>query len=371
MKKKYKEYLILIFVITLICSFGCGKTPETNQKDNDVTPVTVRKIENMDVVYHLQQVGSLEAKESVVLKAEVEMSAGERVTGILFEEGDRVETGQLLVKLDDAKVRTTMDQLKARLRQLELQSANSERTLKRKQPLVKEDLISQQEFDDLKTKFEIEKNAIKEIIAELAHNQELLEDTEVRAPFPGVTSERLVSVGDFLQMGEPIVGVVQLNPLEISFRMDEKYKTRLYLNQPVIVKVAAYPDHKFSGEVFFISPDIDTSTRTFLVKGLIANEESLLNPGMFAEVSIVTETHNNALVVPWESVVQLEDEVYLYVVNNSIVKKIPIELGLIFEGTAEVLGDLNPGQFVVTEGKYALQDGSKIKVVETGRLKRD
>jgi len=365
-RKSRKEQSIAILFLILILFLGCEKTPETEQKDEEAIPVTVGEVKNMDVVYRLHRVGSLEAKESVVLKAEVEMSAGERVTGIFFEEGDWVETGQLLVKLDDAKVRTAMDQLEARLRQLEIQLANSERTLKRKQPLVKENLISKQDFDDLKTKNEIEKATIKEVTAKLAHNRELLEDTEVRAPFSGVTSERLVSVGDFLQMGEPIVRVVQLNPLEISFRVDEKYKPHLFIDQPVTIKVAAYPDRKFEGKICFISPDVNINTRTFLIKGRIANEGNLLNPGMFAETSIITETHKDALVVPWESVVQLEDEVYLYVTNTTTAKKVPVELGLISGRVAEVCGDLKPGQCVVIEGKYALQDGAKVKVVETG-----
>ncbi|MBW1679358.1 MAG: efflux RND transporter periplasmic adaptor subunit [Deltaproteobacteria bacterium] len=366
MRKSRKEQSIAILFLILILFLGCEKRAKIEQKGEERIPVIVGEVKNMDVTYRLHRVGSLEAKESVVLKAEVEMSAGERVTGIFFEEGDWVDAGQLLVKLNDAKIKTTMNQLEARLRQLEIQLANRERTLKRKRPLVKEDLVSKQDFDDLETKIEIEKATIKEIKAQIAHSRELLKDTEIRAPFSGATSERLVSVGDFLQMGDPIVRVVQLNPLEISFRVDEKYKPHLDLNQPVTVTVAAYPNRKFHGKVFFISPDIDITTRTFLVKSRIANDENLLNPGMFAKASIITETHKDALVVPWESVIQVEDEVYLYLANIDTAKKVTLELGLVSEGTAEVLGELKAGQKVVMEGKYALQDGAKVKVVETG-----
>jgi len=358
-RKSYREYYFGIFLLLVILTFGCQKKENVEQTAEDALPVTVGEVKTMDLDYRLNRVGTLEAKESVTVKAEAE----EKVVGIFFEEGDVVEAGQLLVKLDDAKIKATTNQLKARLRQLELQFANSERTLERKRPLVEEDLVSKQDFDDLETKLEIEKATIKEIKAQLAHNRELLKDSEVCAPFPGVTSERQVSIGDFLGIRDPVVRVVQLNPLEISFRVDEQYKTRLHLNQAVTVTVAAYPDRKFHGEVYFISPDIDITTRTFLVKGRIANDENLLNPGMFAEVSIITETHIDALVVPWESIVQLEDEVYVYVINTNAAKKVPIKLGLISEGTAEVIGDLESGQQVVIEGKYALQDGVKVKIV--------
>ncbi|MFH0812495.1 MAG: efflux RND transporter periplasmic adaptor subunit [Pseudomonadota bacterium] len=353
-----KEYVVL-FIVMLVLFLGCKKKEEAQQKNDEAIPVTVGKVSTMDITYPLQRVGSLEAKESVVLKAESEG----RVTEIFFEEGDWVNAGHLLVKIDDAKIKTTMNQLEARIHQLEIQLANSERTLSRKEPLVKEDLVSKQDFDDLTSKIEIEKATIKEIKAQLAHNRELLQDTEIRAPFPGATSERQISVGDFLRIGDPIVRLVQLNPLEVSFRVDEKYKPYLYLKQPVTVTVAAYPEKKFQGEVYFISPDVDITTRTFLVKSRIANNENLLNPGMFAGVTIITETHKDALTVPWESVVQLEEEVYVYVVNTETAKKIPVKLGQVSEQVAEVFGDLKSGQSVVKEGKFALRDGAKVKII--------
>lgn len=357
MKEILKATPLLITVVTLTFFFGCGRPEEAGHAEKAI-PVIVGNVEARDVVHRLHRVGSLEARESVMLKSEAE----ERVTGIFFEEGDPAETGQLLVKLNDAKTKAKLQELESRLRQMELQLANSRKTMTRKEPLVKKNLVSKQEFDDLKTKIEIEKATIKEIRAQLSHARELFKDTEIRSPFAGITSERLVSVGDFLKRGDPVVRVVQLDPLEISFRVDEKYKTRLYINQPVEVTVAAYPERKFEGKIYFISPDIEITTRTFLVKGRIANEEDLLNPGMFANASIITEIHKNALVVPWESLVQLEDEVYVYGLNDGKARKVPVKLLLISADTAEVSGNLQPGQKVIREGKYAVQDGSKVEV---------
>ena len=347
----------LIF-IALLSATGCKKAPE--QKPEPLPPVTVEKVMAKDIVYKLQRVGSLEAKETVMIKCEAEG----RVKGIFFEEGDWVEEGKVLIKIDDAKIKTTMDQLNARLRQTETQLANSIKTLQRKEPLVSEGLVSEQDYDDLVAQIDIEKATLVEIKAQLAHNRELLDDTEVRAPFAGVTSERQISPGDFMRMGDPVVRLVQLDPLEISFQADEKYKQRLRPDQAVTLTVSAYPDRVFNGQVFFISPDIDITTRTFRVKGLVNNAEHLLNPGMFAEVTIETNTHKNALVVPWESVIQLEDEVYVYVIIDNKARKVPVTLGQVGDETAEVLGDLEAGQFVVVEGKYALHEGMEVEIIE-------
>lgn len=345
----------------LFC-LGCERQSDLNQNHaTTAEPVTVGHVGVKDLVYRLHRVGSLEAKASVMVRTEVEG----RVTDLFFEEGATVTAGQVLVKIDDAKIRTIMSQLEARLHQLEIQLSNRLKTLERKKPLLAHDLVSQQDFDDLQTKIDVEKAAVLEIKAQIAHHREILDDTEIRAPFGGVTSERLISVGDFLSTGDPIVRVVRLDPLEISFRVDEKYKSSLSLNQPVAVTVAAYPDKTFSGEIFFISPDIDIQTRTFLMKGRIPNNDHLLSPGMFAEVSVITETHKDALVVPWESVVQLEDEAYVYVCTGNEAKKIPVTVGLVAEGMTEVFGDLEPGQQVVVEGKYSLSDEAKV-TIKTG-----
>lgn len=359
MKNGYKKISFLMSLL-IACCISCGKGDKSSHETEEIFPITIGKSEVRDVIYRLHQVGTLEAKEAVMLKAETDG----RVVNINFEEGGTVKSGQLLVKLDDSKIKTKIDQLQARLVQLKIQSDNSQRTLERKRPLLEEELVSRQDFDDLESKIKIERATIKEIEANLAHSRELFKDTEIRSPFSGVTSERMVSVGDFLKVGDPVVLVVQLNPLEISFRVDEKYKSRLYLKQAITITVSAYPERIFSGEVFFISPDIDINTRSFLVKGRVSNKKKLLSPGMFSEVIIVTKIHKNALTIPWESVIQLEDEVYLYKIDGQRVKKVSIKLGLVSEGAAEIWGDLKTGQEVVIEGKYALYEGARVQAKE-------
>ena len=80
-------------------------------------------------------------------------------------------------------------------------------------------------------------------------------------------------------------------------------------------------------------------------------------------VSIDTETHKDALVVPWESIVQLEDEVYVYVVGNNTTRKVPVTIGQVSGNAAEVFGELEAGQLVAKEGKYALSDGVEVEII--------
>jgi membrane fusion protein (multidrug efflux system) len=148
--------------------------------------------------------------------------------------------------------------------------------------------------------------------------------------------------------------------LKLSFRIPEKYAPSIKIVKNVLVTVEAYPKEEFSGIIYFISPDIDTSTRTFLVKAKIPNPDNKLKPGMFANATITTETHHNAMVIPWEALVVKEAETYVFRIDSNSAKKVPVKIILVFEGQAEVEGSLSPGASVVKEGKFSLKDGDMI-----------
>lgn len=352
-----KTTMILIFVWSLVIVPACKKETVKNPAEK-IIPVHVDKVATDRVEYTLTRVGSMASRESVLIRTQTEAY----VSKIFFEEGKRVRKGQTLVKLKDLKLQAEVRSLEAKVRQAEARLANSLSEKKRKEALVRENVVPQQAFDDLLARVKMEQASVEQLKADLSYAVEKLKDTEIRAPFAGVTAERLVSTGSFLKVGDPVVRLVQLNPLEIGFRVDERYKTNLYAGQEISVRVAAYPDRRFSGKVFFISPDVEAETRTFLVKGAVDNNRELLNPGMFAEATIVTEVHEKTLVVPWDAIVEMEQEIFLYKLEGRKARKIPVRLGVIRDNRAEVFGDLRPGDVVVTEGKFALKDGSGVEV---------
>jgi membrane fusion protein, multidrug efflux system len=159
------------------------------------------------------------------------------------------------------------------------------------------------------------------------------------------------------------VGVVNLDPIEISFQVPEKLKNSLFPGQDVLLTVDSQPGQTFSGTIFFISPQVEVAMRSLQIKARVSNGQALLNPGMFARVQIVTDVHEDAVIVPWESVIQTEEGTFLYLVEEETARRIPVRLGMITDTWAHVLGTgLSPGQAVITEGKFAVKDGSKVLV---------
>lgn len=350
--------LLLALLCALLLLGGCGeKKSAAPRQEPPAVPVLLGEVTARQVEMILEQVGTLTASHDVTLRSESEG----RVVEIAFREGQPVRQGEVLVRLDAAKVRADLANLEAQLTELGARLENKLRTLERNRPLLEKRLISRLQFDNLETEIAEVRAQIEQARANLLREQARLADTVVRAPFAGVAGVRTLSPGDYLKIGDPVLTVVDLDPLEISFQVPEKFKPKFALEQTVNLQVAPYPERNFTGRISFIAPRVDEATRTFQVKAQIANADHLLSPGLFAKVSVVTDVFANAVTVPWESIIQTEQETYLYTVQENIARKVPVRLGRITPQWAQLLdSDLAPGSAVILEGKFASRDGAKV-----------
>jgi RND family efflux transporter MFP subunit len=147
------------------------------------------------------------------------------------------------------------------------------------------------------------------------------------------------------------------------FKVPEKYLPNLFLGQEVQLSVEPYPDKIFNGKIFFISPEIEVLTRTFAVKARVANPKKALRPGMFARARLIVEVHENAVAVPWNSVIRTETETYIYLVDGNVARKHPVRIGKVMDGWAEILdSNLAADATVILEGKFAVKDGIEVIV---------
>lgn len=337
---------------------GCGGSGGGEQGDGAAVPVTVAPVTVEDVTHDLIQVGTLRGNEEVVVKAEIRGV----VSDILFTEGAAVGAGAPLVRLDDAKAAAEARSAEAQLEQHRAELANIDTTLARKQKLLKGDALSRQELDDLLTRQQVTRALIAQSEAHLALARENHADTLIRAPFEGIASARQVAPGDFIEAGAAVVTVVQVAPVKAELRVSEKHRQSIRAGMAVAVAVDAYPDERFAGTVYFISPEVDPATRTFLVKALLSNSDRRLSPGMFCSVSIATAIHRNALIVPWDAVVQLEDRTLVFAVAGDRAWEVPVRIEKLLGDRAEVTGDLTAGQQVIMEGKFTVADGGPVAV---------
>ncbi len=356
--KKTLHYCRGLLLAVLVCA-GCGSDESgSNPADGPAVPVTAAAVAVQDIPHTIIQVGTLRGNEEVMVKSEARGLVGK----ILFTEGAAVRCGDGLVRLDRASAQAQVLNAEAKLRQLRAELDNIGRTLARKKRLLKGDVLSQQEYDDLRTRQQVGQALISQAEARLVLARESLKDTLICAPFDGIASARLVAVGDFIDIGTPLVTVVQVAPLKAELRISAKYRSSIGVGMDVGAAVDACPGETFAGKIYFISPEVDPATRTFLVKALIPNEARSLSPGMFVRISIVHALHKGALVVPWEAVVQLEDRAFVFAIAGGRAREVAVQVEKQLDDRAEVTGDLKAGQQVIIEGKFTVEGGDRVAV---------
>jgi membrane fusion protein (multidrug efflux system) len=298
----------------------------------------------------IQAVGSLRSNESVILRPEL---IG-RIAQINFTEGQKVKKGQLLVQLDAAVPRAELVQMQA---SLALAKANYDRA----QELRKRDAGTERALDEARWKLRNDEAAVK-------LSEARLEKYALSAPFDGVVGLRKVSIGDLVKEGADLVNLEQVDPLKVDFRVPEVFLASLKVGQRIAVTVDALPGREFSGEVYAIDPLVDANGRAVVIRARIGNTDDALRPGLFARVALVVEERQEAVFVPEQSLVPINDQLFVFKVvdgpqGGKVVAFTKVKLGERRKGEAEVIDGLKPGDVVVSAGLLKVRDGMPVQVL--------
>lgn len=308
------------------------------------TQVIAVEAKRQPVSETLSLVSSLAANEMVEIKSETDGSVAE----INFTEGQPVEKGRLLIRLDDSKLASAAAEAEANFK---LTRANYERS----QELLRSKLVSSQEFDLVSSQFQASQAA-------LDLKKRLLLDTRILAPFAGIVAARNVSPGQVILKNATLTWLVDLDQVKAEINVPERYLGQVAIGQSIEFGVAAFPGDRFKGEVYFISPQIDAATRTALVKAHISNPGHKLKGGMFANLALTLVLRDSAIVVPEPALMNNGDRVTVFVVDDKGTAQIrPVKIGLRLAGKAEVISGLQAGEKVVVEGVQKLFPGASVK----------
>jgi membrane fusion protein (multidrug efflux system) len=292
-------------------------------------------------------VANVQPNEMVEIKSETDGV----VTEIHFEEGQQVEKGHLLVVLDETK-------LAAALAQTEANFKLSETNFERSKQLFTDKLISQQEFDQASAVFQGNQATL-----DLMRRQ--LKDARIYAPFEGVMSSRSISPGQVISKNTIVSWLIDLDPVKIEFQIPERFLGQVHTKQNIEITVAAYPGRKFQGEVFFVSPYVDPTNRTAMVKASISNPTLELKPGMFANLDLTLTVRENSLVIPEAALTQIltNNQAQVFSVDaNNVAQIRTISTGIRLVGAIEVLGGLQAGEQVIVEGLQKVIPGVPVRI---------
>ncbi|MEO6264830.1 MAG: efflux RND transporter periplasmic adaptor subunit [Luteimonas sp.] len=311
-------------------------------------PVETVTLKSQPMAAGLQTVGSLRADESVVVRPEV---AG-RISRIHFTEGGRVAAGQALFTLDGSIAQASLNEAAANLE-------NSRRAASRAGELAQAKLIAQADYDKARASLGVDQ-------ARVASARTMLSKMTLRAPFSGQIGLREVSVGEFVNVGQDLVTLVRLDPIEIDFGVPESALSQLRNGQKIQVTVDAFPGDVFGGDVVAIDPVIDPGSRSARLRAQIANPDFRLHPGQFAKLQMDTGTGSaDALLIPEQALMQEGDTRFVYTVVDGKAKKTVIKTGARVPGQVQVTEGLKAGDVVITAGqaKPMMHEGMAVMVL--------
>jgi membrane fusion protein (multidrug efflux system) len=318
-----------------------GQTAAAPQADRTV-PVEAVEVSVETLSSEIRVVGSLRSNESVVIRPEV---AG-RVSEILFDEGQRVEAGTPLLKLDAAIAAAEVAQAQAALA---LSQANHKRAVE----LFERKAASAANRDQTLA-------ALRADQANLELTRARLDKLTLTAPFDGILGLRRVSLGDYVTEGQDVVNLEDIETLKVDFRIPERYLGSLAVGQPIRVVADAFPGRDFAGAVYAIDPLVDENGRAVFMRARLPNEDGALRPGLFVSVALLVGERKNAVLIPEQALLPRGTAQLVYKVVDGKAVMTEVKTGARRNAMVEILEGLAPGDMVVTAGQIKLRDGARV-----------
>jgi membrane fusion protein, multidrug efflux system len=324
---------------------------------NPPQTVTTTKANSSQWQPKIEAVGSLRAVKGADLSLEV---AGV-VDEIAFNSGDDVEAGAELLKLRDADDRAKLDSLKATAELNEI-------TYQRDQKQFQLQAVSQATIDT-------DAANLKNAKAQVAQQQAILDKKFLRAPFAGHLGIRAVDLGQYLGAGTTIVTLQALDPIFLDFFVPQQAIDQVKIGQQVTVKIDAYKDQTFTGEISALNPKVDASSRNVQIRATLKNADHKLLPGMYATVEIPTGGPQNLITLPQTAIAYNPYGDTVYIVDTKgndangkpqqVARQTFVTTGATRGDQVAVLKGVNEGETVVTSGQIKLHNGSTVLIDNT------
>ncbi len=358
---------LCVLVTVLSLTVGCArKADEEEATPAEVPTITaeVARVERKTLVDTLVVRGTIAALPNADVKVSA-LVAG-RVNAVSVAEGDSVNEGQVVAELDRRPLDDQRRQAVASVDQAKAQIENARLNLQRNQQLFDRGIAAGKEVEDARAQMASTQSALEQANAALSTVDRNIERTSVQSPIAGQVVKRMVSVGEQVDgtAAQPIVEIANVDRVELAANVPAEHLARIKIGQTVTVTSDTYADRAFPGAVIAISPVVDSTTNSALVRIRITNGERLLKVGMFAEAHVALTQHPNTLIVPPPALVRDARGAAVYVVTGDTAQRTEVKVGIEQPDAVEILSGLTEGQSVLTTSVYGL--GEKAKLAKPG-----
>lgn len=342
-----RNLLTLLTVLALTCASGCSDDPAAGAGRgawNSAPKIVAQPVVMKSLVDEIQALGTAQANESI----EIQPRVPSLIDRILFEEGQLVEAGQLLVELESSEIVAGLALAEAAL-------SESRSLYERNKSLSSSQAVSASTLEQLLAEVKVDQAQVEAARARLAN-------TKIRAPFAGRLGLRRESPGSFVDTSTVITTLDDVSRIKLDFSVPETFLTVVREGMKIEANSIVYADRVFSGTVDSIDTRVDPVSRAVRVRAILPNTEGALKPGMFLTVDLQRD-RGEVLVAPEQSIVPEGSQQFVYVVNDGKVEKRAVTIGRRIPGFVVIRDGLSDGETVVTEGTGKVRDGGDVELL--------
>lgn len=362
------RYIFSFIVVAAAALAACGepgapaadKTPATAPTTLLLAPEDVLTVQPSQQAAGPVISGSIQPGRRADLRAEVAAV----VMQILKDNGERVRSGDLLVRLDDTALRDQLASAEEAVRAATRAHEQAERQVERLGTLKQQGMVSTQAVEDAELRRNAAQSELAAARARVVSARQQLQRTLVRAPFDGVVSERKASVGDTVQVGKELLKVIDPASMRFEGAVSADQLQVLEVGQPVRFRVNGFgQDQEFAGRVRRIDPSANATTRQVEVTVAFADTEQAPRvAGLFAEGRIETG-RTQALMLPESAIVRGGPVIFVWRIDGRTLAKAPVRLGERDARTGDwpVLEGLKPGDRILRHPSSTLVDGQALE----------
>ncbi len=349
-KLKYFSLYMIVLIFNIVTTFFiCNRV--LAQQEMFVAPVVVSRIIQMDVLQPVKMVGTVFPLRESIVACEIEGLVEE----FPVKRGDYVKKGRVLAKL---RTKSLEIQLKGAKADERLALIEYERAME----LYEGEAISHSELDEFETKLVAQEAVVEGI-------EDNIGKCTIKAPFDGKITEEYTEVGQWLNKGDRVVSMIQLDYVKVRVPVPEKYIQNLQVGDECKVSFSALDGITRNGNIIHIVPQANARGRTFPVYIKLDNKDEMIRSGMFAEATFAIGPLLTATMILKDGIVRRGGREFVYLEVDGKATEVPVQTGIAHKNLIQVMGEVKPGHDVVVRGNERLRNAQNVQV--TGRIDPD
>tara|TARA_R110002051_G_scaffold325024_1_gene425300 strand:- start:1025 stop:2143 length:1119 start_codon:yes stop_codon:yes gene_type:complete len=358
---------IPFYLLTLLL-MACGNSENNVKKKAESSKPTyqVTSIKSDTLEYELSLPGELKPYEEVTLYAKIEGF----VEKLSVDRGDMVTKGELLLSIEAPEIQQQLLAARAKQREIAEKLSFSGQNFQRMNRASEvEGAISSIELEQTKTRFMGDSAALSAVKAEVAAAAQLAGYRNIKAPFDGVVTSRLVSPGALVGSGkEPLLKLAREDKLRLVVAIPSKHADALSANTKANFTVNGAPGKEFPVSFSRSSRALDPELRSLMVEFDYDNSANILSAGAYAQVHLNLKRNQPTLKVPASSIITTTTQTLIAKVKSGKIQMVPITTGISKDGMIEIFGNVDSGDQIIIKGNSTLKNGMSINTVNTKNI---